>query len=83
MDRVFVPQRASSQPLDPLSTSEIALAAAIARASHGAEMKLKTIVLHEPVDTAALKARRAFISFHDRNPTLDVPPAKSARSCCA
>jgi primary-amine oxidase len=148
MDSVCVAQRESSHPLDPLSQNEITLAAAIVRASHdlGAGMQVETIVLHEPVDTAAFEARRALpriapdefllaeqiakshpdflaalakrgivdVSLvcsdpwscgvfghpdevgrrqiqtitwvrnhpHD-NPTLDVPPPKSAHSCCA
>jgi primary-amine oxidase len=67
MDTARAALRASSHPLDPLSPSEVALAAAIVRTSHdlGAGMRFETIVLHEPIDPAALEARRAFVSFYD------------------
>jgi primary-amine oxidase len=58
---------ASPHPLDPLSTGEIALAAAIVQASHdlGAGMRFETVVLHEDFEAGGPATRRAFASFYD------------------
>jgi hypothetical protein len=67
MDTAHAALRTSPHPLDPLSTSEIALAAAIVRAAHDldAGMRFETIVLHEEFDAAGSAPRRAFVSFYD------------------
>lgn len=67
MDTHVAGVRAASHPLDPLTPSEIAQAAAIVRAAHdlGPGMRFETIVLDEPQDSAPDTPRRAFVSTYD------------------
>jgi primary-amine oxidase len=65
MDTLYVGAQASSHPLDPLSSGEVAAAASIVRAAHdlGAGMRFETIVLSEP--EGGQDDRRAFVSTYD------------------
>ena len=67
MDTAHAAVRGSPSPLDPLSTSEIAFAAASVQVSHdlGAGMRFETVVLHEDFAASGPATRRAFVSFYD------------------